>query len=127
MDQHRTCKVLKTKNSVRREKTKLQGERVVTDSSEEDKGGFEDLEVVKGRLHQPKEALGPASLMRQELPDTSSQGPSGTSFLESAIVVAKAGSPPYVASATHQQDEEGSSTETPPVDLSVKPHKDEEG
>ena len=63
--------------------------------------------------------------MRQELPDTSLQGSSGTSFLESAIVMAKAGTPPYVASATQQQDKDGSSTETPPVDLSVKQRTDE--
>ena len=99
----------------------------MTDSPGEDKGRSEDPEVVKGRLHQPKETPESTSLMLQELPEPSSQGPSDTCSLESAIVMAKAETPPYVASATYQQDEDGRQTETPPADVNVKQRKDEEG
>ena len=81
-------------------KLKLLGERAVTDSPGEDKGRSEDPEVVKGRLHQPKETPEPTSLMLQELPAPSSQGPAGTCSLESVDVVAKALTPHYVASTT---------------------------
>ena len=99
----------------------------MTDSSEEDKGKPEDLEEVKGRLYPPTEAPELTSLKLQDLPVTSSQGITGTSALESDISLAEALTPPYAASATHQQDEEGRHTLTPPDAPSVKQHKDEEG
>ena len=108
-------------------KYKLQGERVVTDSSEEDKGKPEDPEEVKGRLYPPTETPALTSLKLQVLPVTSSQGITGTSVLELDISSAEALTPPYAASATQQQDEEGRHTLTPPDAVSVKQHKDEEG